>query len=115
MDGRRQTALVLSGGGSTGFLFEIDVLAALEDALPRTPLHQYFDCFVGTSAGAVALLANGARPAEAHQVLREDLDSPSTSAPADLPITAPQLAPSAVVWATWCQRSRLGGSSCFRV
>jgi NTE family protein len=86
MDVRRKTALVLSGGGITGFLFEIGVLAALEEALPQAPFHRYFDCFVGTSAGAVAaaLLANGARPTDAYRVLREDLDSPFNFRPCDV-------------------------------
>ncbi len=79
-------ALVLSGGGITGYLYEIGVLAALEQALPHGTLAQHFDLFVGTSAGAVAaaLLANGARAVEIFRVLREDLDSPFNFRPEDV-------------------------------
>lgn len=77
-NGGSGTALVLSGGGITGFLFEIGVLAALEEALPPGPFNEHFDLFVGTSAGAVtaALIANGARPSEVFRAVAENLDSP---------------------------------------
>ena len=76
--GRRRTrrALVLGGGGLLGAMFQIGVLAALEQADPdRTE----FDLVVGTSGGAVvaALLAAGMRPAELRRM------APSF-APADL-------------------------------
>ncbi len=76
--GAPQAALVLAGGGITGFLFEIGVLAALEEALAPDSLAEQFDLFVGTSAGSVAaaLLANGARPSEIFQAVRDNLDSP---------------------------------------
>lgn len=79
-------ALVLSGGGITGYLYEIGVLAALEQALPHGGLAQHFDVFVGTSAGSVAaaLLANGARASEIFSVLREDVDSPFNFRPEDV-------------------------------
>jgi predicted acylesterase/phospholipase RssA len=79
-------ALVLSGGGITGYLYKVGVLAALEEALPHATLAQHFDLFVGTSAGAVvaALLANDARAAEIFRVLREDLDSPFNFRPEDV-------------------------------
>jgi len=54
MDVHRKTALVLSGGGITGFLFEIGVLAALEEALPQTPLHlSPLDVAVAHGAGVI--------------------------------------------------------------
>ena len=62
---QRKTALVLAGGGITGFLFEVGVLTALDELAGRA-LSNDFDVYVGTSAGAVlaALLANGAHAAE---------------------------------------------------
>jgi predicted acylesterase/phospholipase RssA len=73
---RRDTALVLSGGGITGFLYEVGVLAALEEV--AGPLGRAFDLFIGTSAGSVlaALLASGAAPSEIFRALMEDADSP---------------------------------------
>jgi NTE family protein len=71
-------ALVLSGGGITGFLYEIGALSALEEILAPLPLHVAFSPLVGTSAGAVvaALLANGASPAAIYRDLFDDRDSP---------------------------------------
>lgn len=85
-EAHKRTALVLSGGGITGFLFEVGVLAALEEALQPEPLTEYFDLFVGTSAGAVAaaLTANGARPSEVREALLHDLDSPFNLRPQDI-------------------------------
>lgn len=87
-DARTQakTALVLSGGGITGFLYEIGVLAAIEEALPVKPLRAWLDLFVGTSAGAVvaSLLANGASPSEIYRDLYEDIDSPFNFRPQDV-------------------------------
>src|SRR5271156_2460094 len=62
---RRKTALVLAGGGITGFLYEVGVLTALDELAGRA-LSNDFDVYIGTSAGAVlaALLANGAHAAE---------------------------------------------------
>ena len=62
---RRKTALVLAGGGITGFLYEVGVLTALDELAGRA-LSNDFDIYVGTSAGAVlaALLGNGAHAAE---------------------------------------------------
>ena len=76
--GAPRTALVLAGGGITGYLFEIGVLTALEEALAPRVLADEFDVFVGTSAGSVAaaLLGNGARPSEIFRAVRENLDSP---------------------------------------
>jgi predicted acylesterase/phospholipase RssA len=74
----QRTALVLSGGGITGFLFEIGVLAALEEALPAGGFARSFDLFIGTSAGSVAaaLIANGAAPGEIFRSLHDDARSP---------------------------------------
>src|SRR5208337_5404380 len=70
---RRKTALVLAGGGITGFLYEVGVLTALDELAGRA-LANDFDIYVGTSAGAVlaALLANGARPAEIFEAVSQD-------------------------------------------
>jgi NTE family protein len=84
------TALVLSGGGITGFLFELGVLAAIEDAARPRPLAECFDLFVGTSAGAVvaALMANGASARVIYDALHEDKDSPFNFRPGDVYGTA---------------------------
>ena len=83
---RERRALVLAGGGIIGMLYEIGVLAALEEAFPPGPFSQYFDLFVGTSAGAVtaAFVANGAQPSEMFRALRDDLDSPFNFRPEDV-------------------------------
>jgi NTE family protein len=83
---RERTALVLAGGGIIGVLYEIGVLAALEEAFPPGPFSQHFDLFVGTSAGAVtaAFIANGAQPSEMFRALRDDLDSPFNFHPEDV-------------------------------
>ena len=54
--------LVCAGGGVTGAIYEIGVLAALEDRLEGISLND-FDVFVGVSCGSYisALLANGDR------------------------------------------------------
>src|SRR5271169_771150 len=74
----QRTAVVLSGGGITGFLFEIGILAAIEDAVKPRPFDDCFDHFVGTSAGAVvaALMANGASPRVIYDALHADQESP---------------------------------------
>lgn len=56
-------ALVCAGGGITGAVYEIGVLAALEDRLDGFSLTEC-DVFVGVSAGAYvgALVANGTSP-----------------------------------------------------
>jgi len=59
-------ALALSGGGVTGYLFEIGALAALDDLFEDGITVNDFDLFMGMSAGAAvaALMANGVKPAE---------------------------------------------------
>lgn len=70
---RKKTALVLAGGGITGFLYEVGVLTALDELAGRAASND-FDVYVGTSAGALlaALLANGARPAEILEAASQD-------------------------------------------
>ncbi len=82
----KRNALVLSGGGITGFLYEIGVLSAIEEALPAKPFGRYFDMFVGTSAGAVvaSLLANGASAADIYRDLADDRDSPFNFRPPEI-------------------------------
>ena len=60
---RSKTALVLTGGGFTGGVYQIGALRALDLLGVNTRVND-FDMFVGTSCGAFigALVANGARP-----------------------------------------------------
>ena len=66
MENTPKLALALSGGGFTGYLFEIGALTALDDLLGDSFSTNDFDLFVGVSAGAAAasLLANGVKPEE---------------------------------------------------
>jgi predicted acylesterase/phospholipase RssA len=65
-------ALALSGGGFTGYLFEIGALTALDDLFEDGFSVNDFDLYLGVSAGAAgaALMANGVRPEE---ILRANL------------------------------------------
>jgi NTE family protein len=60
---RGRLAVACAGGGVTGAIYEIGVLAALEERLEDVSLND-FDLFIGVSAGAYisALLANGIAP-----------------------------------------------------
>lgn len=59
-----KTALVLSGGGITGGMYELGALAALDDYIVGRRKSTDFDIFVGISAGSIiaSLLANGVPP-----------------------------------------------------
>ncbi|MBV8445591.1 MAG: patatin-like phospholipase family protein, partial [Candidatus Dormibacteraeota bacterium] len=63
--GAGKRALVLAGGGITGFTYEIGALRALDDVLVGITVND-FDIYVGTSAGSMvsALLANGVTPTD---------------------------------------------------
>lgn len=60
-----KTALCLCGGGITGAVYELGVLAALDDFFAGFDVSR-FDLYVGTSAGALmaTMMAAGVRPAE---------------------------------------------------
>lgn len=70
-------ALVLSGGGVIGGMYEVGVLAALDEEFQGFRVND-FDIFVGSSAGAVvaSLMANGVRPVELYRILDEGLVDP---------------------------------------
>ncbi len=67
-------AMALSGGGFTGYLFEIGALTALDDLFDDGVSINDFDLFVGVSAGAAAamLMANGVKPEEILQANLSD-------------------------------------------
>src|SRR5262245_20210114 len=70
-------ALVLAGGGVVGGMYEVGVLAALDEGLPGFRAND-FDLYVGSSAGAVvaALMANQVRPLDLYAILDEERDDP---------------------------------------
>ena len=70
-----RTALCLCGGGITGALFELGVLAGLDDVLGRANANE-FDVYVGSSAGAsvVSLLAQGVTATRVFDALRDPRD-----------------------------------------
>lgn len=73
--GRGRTALCLCGGGITGAMFEVGVLAALDD-LSGAPISNQFDLYVGASAGAsiATLVAQGIPAARLFDALRDPED-----------------------------------------
>jgi len=75
--GSAKRALVLAGGGVIGGMYEVGVLAALDDALPSFRANQ-FDLYVGSSSGSVvsSLMANGIRPRDLYEILDEERDDP---------------------------------------
>lgn len=74
---RGARALVLVGGGVIGGMYEVGVLAALEESLPGFRANA-FDVYVGSSAGSVVagLMANGVPPRELYAILDEGRDDP---------------------------------------
>ena len=68
METRRSTklALAITGGGFTGYLFEVGAMTALDDLLGESFTSNDFDLYVGVSAGSAvaALLAQGVKPEE---------------------------------------------------
>src|SRR2546425_7379169 len=72
---RPRCALALAGGGVIGGMYEVGVIAAIEERLNGGGC---FDIYVGFSAGSVvaSLLANGVRASEIHQGIDQDLEHP---------------------------------------
>jgi len=58
-------------------MYEVGVLAALDDALPGFRANE-FDLYVGSSSGSVvgSLMANGIRPRDLFEILDEERDDP---------------------------------------
>jgi predicted acylesterase/phospholipase RssA len=75
--GPGKRALVLAGGGVIGGMYEVGVLAALDEEFRGFRVND-FDIFVGSSAGAVvaSLMANGVRPVGLYRILDEGLADP---------------------------------------
>lgn len=74
---RGKRALVLAGGGVIGGMYEVGVLAALDEELQGRCVNN-FDIFVGSSAGSVvaSLVANGVPPTDLYRILGEGLPDP---------------------------------------
>src|SRR2546427_10365915 len=72
---RPRYALALAGGGVIGGMYEVGVIAAIEERLNGDGC---FDIYVGCSAGSVvaSLLANGVDASEIHQAIDQDLEHP---------------------------------------
>ncbi|PYN37142.1 MAG: hypothetical protein DME01_05485 [Candidatus Rokuibacteriota bacterium] len=72
---RPRYALALAGGGVIGGMYEVGVIAAIEE---RVDGAGDFDIYVGCSAGSVvaSLLANGVRATEIYRIIDEDLEHP---------------------------------------
>lgn len=72
---RPRYALALAGGGVIGGMYEVGVIAAIED---RVNGAGDFDIYVGCSAGSVvaSLLANGVRASEIYRIIDQDLEHP---------------------------------------
>lgn len=83
---RGTIGLVLAGGGLAGGMFEVGCLTALDEFLDPHRRVNDFDLFVGVSAGALvaAFLANGVRPRDAYEAIRQDLPSPLNLKRADI-------------------------------
>jgi len=73
--GGDRTALCLCGGGITGALFEVGVLAGLDDVFGRANANE-FDIYVGSSAGAsvASLLAQGVTAGRVFEALHDPGD-----------------------------------------
>ena len=73
---RPRFALALAGGGVIGGMYEVGVMAAIEERLNGAG--RGFDIYVGCSAGSVvaSLLANGVRASELYRILDQDLADP---------------------------------------
>jgi predicted acylesterase/phospholipase RssA len=71
----RRCALALAGGGVVGGMYEVGVMAAIEERLAGTC---HFEIYVGCSAGAVvgSILANGVPARELYRICDQDLDDP---------------------------------------
>jgi predicted acylesterase/phospholipase RssA len=74
---RPKLALALGGGGVIGGMYEVGVLAAIEERLPPGN-GRGFDIYVGCSAGAVvaSVMANGISASELYGILDRDLPDP---------------------------------------
>ncbi len=70
-------ALVLAGGGVIGGMYEVGVLAALDEDLPQFRAND-FDVYVGSSSGSVvaAIMANGVPPLALYRILEDGRDDP---------------------------------------
>lgn len=74
----QKVALVLSGGGIPGWMYEIGCLTALDEFFQDGFSTARFDIYVGTSAGAnaAALVANGIPPRDVYDAVVADRPSP---------------------------------------
>ena len=84
--GKPKSALILSGGGITGAMYEIGCLAAFDDYFEGTFSVRDFDIYVGTSAGGIvaSLVANGISPREIYDAIRTNRDCLLNFTPNDI-------------------------------
>jgi len=75
---RSRLGLALCGGGVIGGMYEVGVLAALEEGVFEPGRGCDFDVYVGCSAGAVvaSVMANGFPASELYQILDQDRVDP---------------------------------------
>lgn len=78
--GRRRPvkrALALGGGGVVGGMYEVGVLAALDESIEGFRAND-FDIYVGASAGSVvaSLMANGVKPGDLYRIMDQGLPDP---------------------------------------
>ncbi|MBI4560478.1 MAG: patatin-like phospholipase family protein [Candidatus Rokubacteria bacterium] len=75
--GPARRALALGGGGVIGGMYEVGVLAALDESLQGFSANT-FDIYVGVSAGSVvaSLMANGVHPGDLYRIVDQGLPDP---------------------------------------
>ncbi|MCA9772002.1 MAG: patatin-like phospholipase family protein [Myxococcales bacterium] len=76
--GLDHAALVLSGGGITGWFYELGCMRAWDERMPEGRRIRDFPLIIGTSAGAVlaSMVAGGVAPTDIAEMVRDDAEHP---------------------------------------